>query len=99
MADKQYFKWITYVNHHAASLTFSLSISNCSFRAGMHADVVAMLIELAAPKIVYVSCNPATQARDLKLLVEGGYQVDRARPVDMFPQTPHCESVAVLSRA
>ncbi len=67
-------------------------------RAGMHADVVAMLIELAAPKIVYVSCNPATQARDLKLLVEGGYQVDRARPVDMFPQTPHCESVAVLTR-
>ena len=65
-------------------------------RAGMHADVVAMLLQLRAPRLVYVSCNPATQARDLRLLVEGGYVVRRARPVDMFPQTPHCESVAVL---
>ncbi len=65
-------------------------------RAGMHADVVAMLVQLAAPRLVYVSCNPATQARDLKLLVEGGYKLERARPVDMFPQTPHCEAVAVL---
>ena len=67
-------------------------------RAGMHAEVVAMLLELGAPRIVYVSCNPATQARDLKLLVAGGYTVRRARPVDMFPQTPHCEAVAVLER-
>ena len=65
-------------------------------RAGMHADVVAMLLRLRAPRLVYVSCNPATQARDLKLLVEGGYRLLRARPVDMFPQTPHCEAVAVL---
>ena len=68
-------------------------------RAGMHADVVAMLLRLGAPRIVYVSCNPATQARDLRLLVEGGYRVTRARPVDMFPQTPHCEAVAVLERS
>ena len=67
-------------------------------RAGMHAEVVAMLVQLAAPRIVYVSCNPATQARDLKLLAEGGYRVVRARPVDMFPQTPHCEAVALLER-
>ena len=67
-------------------------------RAGMHADVVAMLLKLDAPRIVYVSCNPATQARDLGLLVAGGYTVRRARPVDMFPQTPHCEAVAVLER-
>ena len=67
-------------------------------RAGMHADVVAMLLKLGAPRIVYVSCNPATQARDLRLLVDGGYRVRRARPVDMFPQTPHCEAVAVLER-
>ena len=65
-------------------------------RAGMHADVVKMLLELRAPKIVYVSCNPATQARDLRMLVDGGYTLERARPVDMFPQTPHCEAVAVL---
>ena len=67
-------------------------------RAGMHADVVAMLLTLAAPRIVYVSCNPATQARDLRLLRDGGYRVARARAVDMFPQTPHCEAVAVLER-
>ena len=66
-------------------------------RAGMHADVVAMLLALRAPRVVYVSCNPATQARDLALLTEGGYRVERARAVDMFPQTPHCESVAALS--
>lgn len=65
-------------------------------RAGMHADVVEMLLKLAAPRLVYVSCNPATQARDLKLLCAGGYRLSRARPVDMFPQTPHCEAVAVL---
>ncbi len=66
-------------------------------RAGMHADVVAMLVQLAAPRLVYVSCNPATQARDLRLLVEGGYELERARAVDMFPQTPHCEAVAALA--
>ncbi len=65
-------------------------------RAGMHPDVVAMLISLKAPRLVYVSCNPATQARDLQWLCEGGYRLVRARPVDMFPQTPHCESVALL---
>ncbi len=67
-------------------------------RAGMHADVVKLLLQLQAPRIVYVSCNPATQARDLHMLCEGGYRVERARPVDMFPQTPHCEAVAVLSK-
>ena len=66
-------------------------------RAGMHADVVNLLLELKAPKLVYVSCNPATQARDLKALVAGGYVLQRARPVDMFPQTPHCEAVALLT--
>ena len=66
-------------------------------RAGMHAAVVEMLVQLAAARIVYVSCNPATQARDLRLLCDGGYRVLRARPVDMFPQTPHCEAVAVLA--
>lgn len=66
-------------------------------RAGMHGRVVAMLLTLAAPRLVYVSCNPATQARDLRMLCDGGYEVTRARPVDMFPQTPHCEAVAVLA--
>ena len=64
-------------------------------RAGMHEDVVRFLLELKAPKIVYVSCNPATQARDLKLLSEA-YDVPAVQPVDMFPHTHHIESVAIL---
>lgn len=65
-------------------------------RAGMHQQVVNMLLELAAPKVVYVSCNPATQARDLQLLSEK-YRVLKVRPVDMFPQTSHIETVALLA--
>lgn len=64
-------------------------------RAGMHADVVARLLEMETPRIVYVSCNAATQARDLALLAEK-YQVERIRPVDMFPQTQHVENVVSL---
>ncbi len=64
-------------------------------RAGMHAKVIDMLKELAAPRIVYVSCNPATQARDLQLLGDV-YEVKKIRPVDMFPHTHHIESVALL---
>ncbi|GAB3649204.1 23S rRNA (uracil(1939)-C(5))-methyltransferase RlmD [Echinicola sediminis] len=65
-------------------------------RAGMHEDVVKMLLKLEAPKIVYVSCNPATQARDVALLGEK-YQVDKIQPVDMFPQTYHVENVVLLT--
>jgi 23S rRNA (uracil1939-C5)-methyltransferase len=65
-------------------------------RVGMHEDVVNMLLQLAAPKIVYVSCNPATQARDVALLSEK-YQVDKIQPVDMFPQTYHVENVVLLT--
>lgn len=64
-------------------------------RDGMHKDVVDMLLKLSAPKIVYVSCNSATQARDLALLDEK-YRVTRVRPVDMFPQTHHVENVVLL---
>ncbi|MGV3764040.1 23S rRNA (uracil(1939)-C(5))-methyltransferase RlmD [Parapedobacter sp.] len=65
-------------------------------RAGMHPDVVARLLEMAAPKLVYVSCNAATQARDLALLAER-YAVRRIRPVDMFPHTQHVENVVLLA--
>ncbi|GHB43441.1 23S rRNA (uracil(1939)-C(5))-methyltransferase RlmD [Mongoliitalea lutea] len=65
-------------------------------RAGMHEDVVNMLLKLEAPKIVYVSCNPATQARDVALLAEK-YTVDKIQPVDMFPQTYHVENVVRLT--
>ena len=64
-------------------------------RAGMHEKAVRFLLDLAAPRIVYVSCNPATQARDLALLAEK-YKVLKMRPVDMFPHTHHIENVALL---
>lgn len=66
-------------------------------RAGMHPDVVKMLLEINAPKIVYVSCNPATQARDLQLL-DVSYRVEKVQPVDMFPHTHHVENVVLLTR-
>ena len=64
-------------------------------RAGMHPKLVEKLLEMAAPVIVYVSCNPATQARDLNLLGEK-YEVTKVQPVDMFPQTHHIENVVQL---
>ena len=64
-------------------------------RAGMHEKVVAQLLATAPRKIVYVSCNPATQARDLELLAER-YEVRRIQPVDMFPHTQHVENIAEL---
>lgn len=66
-------------------------------RAGMHEKLTAKLLEVAAPRIVYVSCNPATQARDLALLSEK-YTIERVRPVDMFPHTHHIENVVLLQR-
>ena len=66
-------------------------------RAGMHQDVVRQVLAMAPPKIVYVSCNPATLARDIALLKER-YTVMEVQPVDMFPHTPHIECVARLVR-
>ena len=66
-------------------------------RDGMHKDVVAQLLKIGAEKIVYVSCNSGTQARDLALLDEM-YQVTRVRPVDMFPQTQHGENGVLLEK-
>lgn len=66
-------------------------------RDGMHKDVVQQLLNIGAQKIVYVSCNSATQARDLNLLDEV-YKVTRVRPVDMFPQTHHVENVVLLEK-
>ncbi|MFC5271912.1 23S rRNA (uracil(1939)-C(5))-methyltransferase RlmD [Adhaeribacter terreus] len=64
-------------------------------RAGMHPDVIKMLLDVQAPKIVYVSCNPATQARDVEMLSEK-YTVTKIQPVDMFPQTHHVENIVQL---
>ena len=65
-------------------------------RSGMHKNTVEDVISLSPGKIVYVSCNPATQVRDIKLLVDGGYKLFKMRPVDMFPHTYHIENVALL---
>lgn len=64
-------------------------------RAGMHPDVVSILLELGANKLVYISCNPSTQARDIHLL-SSRYELAKIIPVDMFPHTSHIESVALL---
>lgn len=64
-------------------------------RAGMHPDVVKTILRAAPQRIVYVSCNPATQARDLQLM-DTDYRVEEVQPVDMFPHTPHVENVVLL---
>ena len=66
-------------------------------RAGMHPDVVKTILNAAPERIVYVSCNPATQARDLQLL-DVQYKVSAVQPVDMFPHTPHVENVVLLTK-
>jgi 23S rRNA (uracil1939-C5)-methyltransferase len=68
-------------------------------RAGCDAATIAELLRLAPDRLVYVSCEPTTQARDVSLLVRGGYRVRRAVIVDMFPHTYHVESVVLLERA
>lgn len=66
-------------------------------RAGMHEDVVKAILNASPEKIVYVSCNPATQARDIQLMADS-YSVERVQPVDMFPHTHHVENVVLLQR-
>jgi 23S rRNA (uracil1939-C5)-methyltransferase len=68
-------------------------------RAGLSQKIVRRLIECEAKKIVYVSCNPTTLAPNAAQLTEAGYRLERVRPVDMFPQTPHIECVALLEKA
>ena len=64
-------------------------------RAGMHGDIVNVILESRPPRLVYVSCNPATQARDIALL-DKGYSVIAVQPVDMFPHTHHVENVVLM---
>ncbi|UCH66917.1 MAG: 23S rRNA (uracil(1939)-C(5))-methyltransferase RlmD [Ignavibacterium sp.] len=67
-------------------------------RSGMHKNTVADVVKLNPEKIVYVSCNPATQVRDIRMMVDTGYKLVKIRPVDMFPHTFHIENVALLIR-
>jgi 23S rRNA (uracil1939-C5)-methyltransferase len=67
-------------------------------RAGMHEDVTRMIVKAEPQRIVYVSCNAATQARDLKILTEK-YTITGVQPVDMFPHTMHVENIVSLEKA
>ena len=67
-------------------------------RSGMHRNTVDDVVKLQPESIVYVSCNPATQVRDIKLLIRGGYKLIKMKPVDMFPHTHHIENVALLKK-
>ena len=68
-------------------------------RKGISAAVIAAIVEMRPRRVVYVSCNPATLARDLKLLEERGYRAERGEAVDLFPRTAYIESVVKLTRA
>jgi 23S rRNA (uracil1939-C5)-methyltransferase len=65
-------------------------------RSGMHPKAVQHVAEMKTPRVVYVSCNPATLARDLRVLADSGYAIEKVQPVDMFPHTYHIESVTAL---
>jgi 23S rRNA (uracil1939-C5)-methyltransferase len=67
-------------------------------RSGMHPKVVERIIKLSPERIVYVSCNPATQARDAKQMSDGGYTLKEVQPIDMFPHTDHIEAVALFTK-
>lgn len=65
-------------------------------RKGLEGSFIEAALTMKPNKIIYVSCNPATLARDLALLADGGYKVEKVQPVDLFPQTSHVESVTLL---
>ena len=67
-------------------------------RAGLHPNTINDIIEKAPKRLVYVSCNPSTQARDLKVLCVNGFELIKLRPVDMFPHTPHVENIVALEK-
>ena len=64
----------------------------------MHKKMTSFLPRLQAKKIIYVSCNPTTQARDAQILLDKGYALEKLTIVDMFPHTPHIESVGIFTK-
>ena len=67
-------------------------------RPGLHPQVTNDIIDLSPSKIVYVSCNPSTQARDVRIFNDNGFNVDDIQPIDMFPHTPHIECIVTLKK-
>jgi tRNA/tmRNA/rRNA uracil-C5-methylase (TrmA/RlmC/RlmD family) len=67
-------------------------------RDGIHPKALSKLVAFSAPKVVYVSCKPTSLARDLAAFREGGYRVTALRLHDLFPRTPHFETVCLLER-
>jgi len=67
-------------------------------RKGLDASFIDATCEMQPERVVYISCNPATMARDVKLFAEKGYQLEKVQPVDLFPQTVHVETVVLMSR-
>ena len=101
-AERNGIKKIVSHTAQAEDIAESLSGSRCDVvvvdppRSGCDEKVIAAMLKTVPERIVYVSCNPATLARDIKLLAEGGYTPLEARPFDMFPQTGHVETAALL---
>jgi 23S rRNA (uracil1939-C5)-methyltransferase len=67
-------------------------------RTGVSPEAISGLIGLAPPRVVYVSCDPATLARDVRRFSEAGYRLDHIEAFDLFPNTAHVETLAVLVR-
>ena len=67
-------------------------------RKGCSKDTLDAIFKIAPERLVYVSCDPATLARDVKIITENGYQLEKVQPCDMFPQTVHVETIALLTR-
>ena len=67
-------------------------------RDGIHPKALEKIIRYGVPKMVYISCKPSSLARDLEILIAGGYKVERVKCVDMFPHTVHVETVVLMSR-
>ena len=64
----------------------------------MHSKTILDIIQKKPDRIIYISCNPSTQARDVKELKNNNYQLEKILPLDMFPHTPHVENIAVIKR-